>query len=95
MAASVTIGLTYSMGASVLKAAHPEPFSDESVKTKIFILQVNNKITDTAEASEGRKIRYDISLLREPAVKWTVNYIINTEENIFQIYVNFKVQFLK
>ena len=90
MAALITDGLAYGTETSVLKAAHSEPFSGRSVKAKIFILQVDNKIADAAEASEGRKIRYEMSLLRESAVEWAVNYIINTEEDTFQIYINFK-----
>ena len=51
---------------------------------------MNNKIVDAAEASEGRKIRYIMSLLRDTAAEWATNYIMNTEEDIFQIYLNFK-----
>ena len=65
MTTAITIrGLTFDTEASMLKAAHSEPFSGKSVKAKIFILQVNNKIADAAEASEERKIRYEMSLLR-------------------------------
>ena len=65
----IIAGLTYSMRASILKAVHSEPFSSRSVKAKIFILQVDNKITDAAEASEERKIRYKMSLLRRSAAE--------------------------
>ena len=63
MAASTTAGLTYGTEASVLKAAHSEPFSGELMKVRIFILQMDNKITDAAGASEGRKIKYEMSLV--------------------------------
>ena len=69
MTTVITAGLTYDTETSMLKAAHSEPFSSESVKAKIFILQVNNKITDAAGASEERKIKYEMSLLRGPAAE--------------------------
>ena len=52
-----------------LKAAHPDPFYEGNLKTKIFLQQVDNKIADAARASEGRQIRYMISLLRGPAAE--------------------------
>ena len=90
----ITGGLVYEMKASMLKIVHLEPFSDESVKVKIFILQINNKIADAAGASEERKIYYKMSLLWGSAAEWTANYVTNTEEDTFQIYTNFKLQFL-
>ena len=69
MTALTTVRFAYSTEASILKAVYLKPFSSKSVKTKIFILQVNNKIADAAEASEERKIKYNISLLRGSAVK--------------------------
>ena len=69
MATTTTAGLVYSTEASMLKAAHSESFSSGSVKAKIFILQVDNKIADAVRASEDRKIRYEISLLRRPAAE--------------------------
>ena len=38
---------------------------------------------NAAGASEGRKIRYKMSLLRGPAVKWAANYVMNTGEDTF------------
>ena len=35
-----------------LKAAHPDPFYGENLKAKIFLQQVDNKITDAARVSE-------------------------------------------
>ena len=36
-----------------IKAAHPDPFYGENLKAKIFLQQIDNKITDAARASEG------------------------------------------
>ena len=69
MIASITAGLTYKIEASVLKAVYSESFSDRTVKVKIFILQVDNKITNAVEASEERKIKYKMSLLKNPAAE--------------------------
>ena len=55
--------LFYETEANILKIAHSESFSNKLIKAKIFILQINNKIADAAEASEERKIHYEISLL--------------------------------
>ena len=79
----------------MLKAAHSEPFSGGLMKVRIFILQVDNKIVDAAGAFKGRKIRYEMSLLRGPAAEWAANYIISTGKDTFQTYVNFKAQFLQ
>ena len=69
MAALTTTGLTFKTEANILKAVYSEPFSSRSVKTKIFILQIDNKITNAAGITEKRKIRYKISLLRKPAAE--------------------------
>ena len=58
-----TGGLVYRIRTNMLKAVYSESFSDELMKAKNFILQINNKITDAAETSEGRKIKYEMSLL--------------------------------
>ena len=83
MTALITAGLAYGTGASMLKTVHLEPFSGGLMKAKIFILQVNNKIADAAEASEERKIRYKILLLRRLTAEWTANYIMNMREDTF------------
>ena len=80
---ALTTGLPFSTGASMLKAAHSESFSSGLIKAKIFILQVDNKIADAAETTEGRKIRYRMSLLRGSAAEWIVNYVMNTGEDTF------------
>ena len=48
---------------TVLKTAHLDSFSSRLLKAKMFIIQVNNKITDVAEITEDQKIRYTMSLL--------------------------------
>ena len=69
MTASITAELTYKIKISMLKAAHSESFSSRIIKIKIFILHMNNKIADAVEASEERKIRYIMSLLRGSAAE--------------------------
>ena len=65
MAALITTRLTFKTETNILKAAHSESFSGKSVKAKIFILQIDNKIADAAGVIKERKIRYKISLLKE------------------------------
>jgi hypothetical protein len=48
-----------------LKAVYLDPFLEGAIRVRIFIQQVDNKIVDAAEASNGRKVRYTIFLLRE------------------------------
>ena len=48
---------------TVLKAVHLNSFSSESLKVKMFIIQVDNKIADAAEVTEDQKIRYTMLLL--------------------------------
>ena len=60
-----------------LKAAYPDPFYKGNLKAKIFLQQVDNKIANAAGASEGRQIRYMISLLRGPAAEWAATYMDN------------------
>ena len=40
------------------KTTHSDSFRKETIKIRIFILQINNKIIDTIETFEERKIRY-------------------------------------
>ena len=47
----------------IFKAVYPDSFSSESLKIKMFIIQVDNKIADAAETTEGQKIRYTMLLL--------------------------------
>jgi hypothetical protein len=57
-----------------LKAVHPDLFSGGTVRARIFIQQMDNKIADAAGASDGRKIRYVVSLLRGQAAEWASTY---------------------
>ena len=52
-----------------LKIVHPNSFRGETIKIRIFILQVNNKIIDIVRTFEKRKIRYVMSLLREITIE--------------------------
>ena len=70
-----------------LKAAHPDPFSGGSMKTRIFIQQVDNKIADATRTSNGRQIRYATSLLRGTTAEWTT---IHTDANGISTFVTFK-----
>ena len=56
------------------KTTHSDSFRRETIKTRIFILQIDNKIMDTTETFEKRKIRYMMFLMREMTTEWTVNY---------------------
>ena len=52
-----------------LKTIHLDSFRKRTTKTRIFILQVNNKIIDVVKTSKERKIRYTMSLLRKMTTK--------------------------
>ena len=78
-----------------LKTAHSDPFSRGTVKTKVFIQQVDNKIEDVTGASDGRMIRYATSLLRETTTEWSTT---NTDESgriTFRTYEEFRTTFLE
>ena len=51
------------------KIIHSNLFKEETTKTRIFILQVDNKIVDIVETFEEKKIRYIMSLLRKITIK--------------------------
>ena len=51
------------------KTIHSNSFRKETTKTRIFILQVNNKITNIVRIFEEKKIRYIMFLLREITTK--------------------------
>ena len=78
-----------------LKAAHPDPFYGGNLKAKIFLQQVDNKIANAARASEGRWIRYMISLLRGSAAEWAATYMDNKEYTTFTKYGDLRRKFLK
>ena len=64
-----TLDMSFSTNAITLKTTHSDPFKEETTKTRIFILQVNNKITNVVKTFKKRKIRYTMSLLREVTTK--------------------------
>ena len=47
----------------VLKAIYSDSFSSKSLKVKMFIIQINNKIADTVRAIKDHKIKYVMLLL--------------------------------
>ena len=47
----------------ILKIIYFNSFSSELLKVKMFIIQINNKITDAARANKEQKIRYTMLLL--------------------------------
>ena len=53
----------------ILKTVYSDLFSSELLRVKMFIIQVDNKITDAAETTENQKIRYAMSLLQDSALK--------------------------
>jgi hypothetical protein len=64
MASVVEQPSTYAEANITLKAVHLDPFLEGTIRARIFIQQVDNKIADAAEASNKRKVRYTTSLLR-------------------------------
>ena len=80
---------------TVLKVIYLDSFSSESLKAKMFIIQMNNKIADAVEATEGQKIRYAMLLLHDSVLKWAATFMNNEEEIIFDIYAQFKLRFLR
>ena len=80
------INMSFSTNAITLKVVHSNPFRGETTKTRIFILQVDNKIVNVVRTFERRKIRYVILLLREVTTKWTTTYIDQYGKTIFNTY---------
>ena len=95
MATLITAELFFSTEVSIFKTAYSESFSGRVMKTRIFILQIDNKIADAADASEKQKIQYSMSLLRGSAAEWTANYVISSKKEIFQIYITLRHNFWK
>ena len=87
--------MSFSTNAITLKTTHSDPFRGETIKTRIFILQIDNKITDVTRTFERRKIRYVMFLLREITTKWTTTYIDQYGKTTFETYQKFKKVFLK
>ena len=63
------VDISISTNVITLKTIYPDSFRRETIKTRIFILQVNNKITNVIETFEKRKIRYIMFLLRKIITK--------------------------
>ena len=78
-----------------LRAAHPDPFYGRNLKAKIFLQQVDNKIANAAGASEGRRIRYMISLLRGTAAEWAATYMDDKGYTTFKRYGDLRRKFLE
>ena len=78
-----------------LKAAHLDPFYGGNLKAKIFLQQVDNKIADAAGASERRRVRYMISLLRGSAAEWAATYMDNKKYTTFTKYGDLRKKFLE
>ena len=55
--------------AIVLKAVHLDAFYSKSLKAKMFIIQIKNKIADAVKTIDEQKIQYVMLLLRESALK--------------------------
>ena len=64
-----TIDMSFNINVITLKTIHSNSFRTETVKTRIFILQIDNKITNVVKTFEKRKIRYIMSLLRKVTTK--------------------------
>ena len=64
-----TIGMSSDTNVITLKTTHSDSFRGGTTKTRIFILQVDNKITDIVKTSEERKIRYIMLLLRKVTIE--------------------------
>ena len=64
-----TIDMSVSTNVITFKTIHSDSFRRGTTKTRIFILQVNNKITNIIKTFEERKIRYVMSLLKKITTK--------------------------
>ena len=78
-----------------LKAAQLDPFYGGNLKAKIFLQQVDIKIADAAGASERRRVRYMISLLRGSAAEWAATYMDNKEYTTFTKYGDLRRKFFE
>ena len=85
----------YGARAITLKAAHLDSFSRGTMKAKVFLQQVDNKIEDAAGASDDRMIRYVTSLLRGTVAEWSVTNTNELERTTFRIYEEFRTVFLE
>ena len=53
---NITEELIFNTEFSIFKVVHSELFSSKSLKIRLFIFQINNKIADAAEVIKKRKI---------------------------------------
>ena len=63
------VSMSINTNVIIFKIVHLNSSKKETIKTRIFILQVNNKITNVIETFKKRKIRYVMSLLREMTIE--------------------------
>ena len=63
------IDMSVNTNVITLKTTYSNSFKKETTKIRIFILQVDNKITNVTKTFEERKIRYVMSLLREITIE--------------------------
>ena len=59
------INMSIDTNVITLKTVHSDSFRRETTKTRIFILQIDNKITNVTKTFKEKKIRYKMLLLRE------------------------------
>ena len=57
------IDMSVNVNVITFKTTYSNLFKRETIKTRIFILQIDNKITNTTKTFEERKVRYTMSLL--------------------------------
>ena len=89
------IDMSFNTNVITLKTTHSNSFREETTKTRIFILQINNKITNVAKTSEKRKIRYIMLLLKKITTEWITIHTNQYEKTTFSTYQEFKKAFLK
>ena len=63
------VDMSINTNAITLKTVYSDSFKKETIKTRIFILQIDNKIIDMTRIFKKRKIRYVMSLLRKVTTK--------------------------
>ena len=68
------VDMSTNINVITLKIIHSNSFRKETIKIRIFILQVDNKIIDVVKTFKERKIRYIMLLLREVTTEWTTIY---------------------
>ena len=59
----------YKTGTITLKTTYSNPFLKETIKTKVFLQQIDNKIENVTKTLDERMIRYVTLLLQEIITK--------------------------